>query len=107
MSSQLKLRVMADYGTSGIWADGDIGPFRHGMVRHSDLSLPSDLSSAFDAWIDRYWARKQWGQSDNESFNQTGRALAIQLKAFVGEATVVSFQPELWPTGLGPEELLP
>ena len=107
MSSQLKLRVMADYGTSGIWADGEIGPIRHGMVKHADLSLPSDLAASFDAWIETYWTRKAWGQLDTESFNQTGRGLAVQLKAFVGGAVVVSFQPELWPSGLGPEELLP
>lgn len=98
---------MADYGSSGIWADGAIGPFRHGMVKHADLSLPSELAAAFDAWIARYWSRKTWSQADNESFNQTGRALAAQLKSVVGEATVVSFQPELWPSGLGTEEVLP
>jgi hypothetical protein len=97
---------MAEYGTSGIWADDPIGPFRHGMVRHSDLALPTELASAFDAWIDRYWSRKRWTLADNESFNQTGRTLAKQLKEFMGEATSVSFQPELWPRGLGPEELL-
>jgi hypothetical protein len=107
MSSQLKLRVMADYGTSGIWVDGEIDPFRHGMVEHVDLSLPSDLAASFDSWIETYWDRKAWEQSDAESFNQAGRALAVQLKAFVGGAAVVSFQPELWPVGLGPEELLP
>ena len=107
MSSQLMLRVMADYGSSGIWAVGDIGPFRHGMVAHTDLSLPPGLATAFDVWIERYWDRKQWSQSDNESFNQEGRALAVQLKAFAGGDTVVSFQSELWPTGLGQEELLP
>ena len=107
MSPQLKLRVMADYGTSGIWADGETPPFRHGMVQHADLSLPTSLAAAFDAWIERYWDRKQWSQLDNESFNQEGRALAAQLKIFAGGSTIVSFQPELWPTGLGSEELLP
>jgi hypothetical protein len=98
---------MADYGTSGIWADGDIGPFRHGMVEHADLSLPPSLAAAFDAWIEKYWDRKAWSQSENESFNQVGRTLAGELKAFVGEAASVSYQPELWPSGLGSEELLP
>lgn len=96
MSSQLKLRVMADYGSSGIWADGEIGPFRHGMVEHVSLSLPPSLAAAFDTWIERYWGRKTLSQSDNDSFNQTGRALAGQLKTFVDGSAVVSFQPELW-----------
>ena len=107
MSTQTKLRVMADYGSSGIWADGDFGAFRHGMVEHIDLSLPPDLAASFEAWIERYWERKQWDQSDSESFNQAGRALAVRLKAFVGVNAVVAFQPELWPSGLGTEELLP
>jgi hypothetical protein len=107
MTSLPKLRVMADYGSSGIWADGEFGPFRHGMVRHSDLSLPPALAIAFDAWIERYWDRKAWSDLDTVSFNQDGRALAVRLKEFVGPSTVVAFQPELWPSGLGPEELLP
>ncbi|NZA26839.1 hypothetical protein H0E84_10625 [Luteimonas sp. SJ-92] len=98
---------MADYGTSGIWADEVIGPFRHGMVPHSGLSLPPALAAAFDAWINRYWERKQWDLSDTESFNQEGRVLALKLKKFAGSDTIVSFQPEQWPSGLGPEELLP
>ena len=107
MSSLPKLRVMADYGSSGIWSDGEIGPFRHGMVEHTELLLPPALAAAFDAWIDRYWDQKEWPQSTKETFNQEGRALAAQLKLFVGKETVVVFQPELWPTGLGQEELLP
>ena len=106
MSSQPKLRVMADYGSSGIWADGDIGPFRHGMVEHADLSLPQALADAFDAWIERYWNRKVWNASELEAFNSTGRALAGELKSFAPSA-VVSFQPETWPSGVGAEELLP
>ena len=106
-SSQLKLRVMADYGTSGIWADGATGSFRHGMIEHADLGLPAELAASFDAWIERYWERRQWSRLDSESFNRTGRELAVQLKAFLGWGTGVPFQAELWPAGLGPEELLP
>lgn len=107
MSSTLELRVMADYGASGIWVDGEMGPFRHGMLEHADLDLPADLSASFNAWIDAYWGRRQWSEADSESFNQTGRALAVRLKAHLGSRAAVSFQPEAWPSGLGPEELLP
>ena len=103
----MKLRVMADYGTSGIWADAAFGSFRHGMLAHSELSVPPDLASGFDAWIARYWERKHWGLIDTESFNEEGRALALRLKHFVGGDIAVTFQPEQWPSGLGPEELLP
>ena len=98
---------MADYGSSGIWSDGETGPFRHGMVEHNDLSLPPSLAAAFDAWIEKYWDQKEWSQPAKEAFNQDGRALAARLKIFVGSETVVAFQPELWPSGVGPEELLP
>jgi hypothetical protein len=107
MSQQLVLRVMADFGSSGVWVDEAIGPFRHGMTEHSDLSLPASLAAAFDAWIETYWDRKQWDASTVESFNDQGRSLARQLKAFMGASSVVSYQPEAWPTGLGPEELVP
>lgn len=107
MPSQLTLRVMADYGASGIWVDGEIGPFRHGMLELADLDLPADLAASFNAWIATYWERRQWSETDAESFNQTGRALAVRLKAFLGSRAAVSFQPESWPTGLGPEEFLP
>ncbi|NUO75737.1 MAG: hypothetical protein HOQ32_06955 [Lysobacter sp.] len=96
MTATAQLRVMADYGSSGIWADGDIGPFRHGMVRHADLSLPPELTVAFKRWIEGYWERKQWNQADNDAFNRTGRSLAAQLKAHVGDDVTVTFQPELW-----------
>lgn len=104
MTASSKLRVMADYGSSGIWADGDIGAFRHGMVRHGDLSLPRDLASDFKAWIEGYWERRQWNQADSDAFNETGRSLAARLKAHVGDKVTVTFQPELWPSGLGLEE---
>ena len=98
---------MADYGSSGIWSDGDTGPFRHGMVEHNDLNLPCELAAAFETWIDRYWGQKDWNQPEKELFNQQGRELAERLKAFVGVETLVVFQGEQWPAGIGPEELVP
>src|SRR4051794_37674498 len=37
-------RVMAEYGSSGIWKIGSGGPFRHAMMDYSTLKLSNELS---------------------------------------------------------------
>jgi len=88
-----KLRVMADYGSSGIWAMQQIGVFRHGMLEHGDLRLPQELSQRFTRWIALYEQRlEEPAQFDHETFNTEGRALAQALKHYVGSTTYVEFQ---------------
>src|SRR5262245_23706785 len=101
-----RLRVMADYGSSGIWIDGMVGPFRHAMAEHRDLGLPDDLAAQFEAWINLYWARADKKSLDLASFNAEGRALAIALKAFVGSETEVVFEPVTSDDRPGPPEVI-
>lgn len=75
-----RLRVMAEYGSSGIWVDGSVGPFLHAMARHRDLALPADLAARFVSWISWYWAKADKKPLDLKTFNAEGRSLAIALK---------------------------
>jgi len=92
----MKIRVMADYGSSGIWAFSDPPSkgFRHGMLEHHRLKLPKALSDAFDLWIQRYEdeAPKDW--FDVDAFNAEGLRLAILLKQHLGPHRHVEFQGE-------------
>jgi hypothetical protein len=101
-----KLRVMADYGSSGIWVMEPVGPFRHGMIRHGSLGLPKELSSRFDEWIRLYWKRTEETPFDVNRFNQIGKALARELKQFAGPDVYIEFQPELPDGGLGSPEVI-
>jgi hypothetical protein len=98
-----RLRVMAEYASSGIWVAEPMGLFRHGMIEHKGLGLPDQLAASFAAWIERYWGRLQNG-FDIMAFNTEGRALAVALKAFVGADTEVVFQAEVEDGGLRAEE---
>lgn len=101
-----RLRVMAEYGSSGVWVAEACGPFRHGMIEHKRLSLPDGLAQRFAAWIERYWAVLDHRPFDVESFNAEGRSLAVALKAFVGAETEVVFEPETAEGGLGVPETI-
>jgi hypothetical protein len=101
---KLKLRVMAEYASSGIWVIGEIGCFRHGMIGHSSLKLPQDLAIRFDRWIDLYWGMLE-DNFDADEFNKIGRALARDLKNHVGSG-YVEFIPELENGGLGETEIV-
>lgn len=92
--SNLKLRVMAEYCSSGIWLIGRHGVWRHSMIEHSSLRLPTDLSSRFEQWIDLYITQLDNANFDTESFNCTGRALAKELKSHLGAEVYVEFIPE-------------
>src|SRR5262249_15494768 len=99
------LRVMAEYRSSGVWVAEQVGLFRHGMVRHSTLSLPDDLAAQFDDWITWYWQRRN-DKFDTASFNAKGLELARALKRHVGPETEVVFAPESEDGGLLPEHLV-
>lgn len=100
----LKLRVMAEYASSGIWVIEKIGPFRHGMIGYSSLRLPQDLALRFEQWIELYWGMLENNFDVNE-FNQIGRRLAQDLKAHIG-SEYVEFIPELATGGLGETEII-
>jgi len=90
----VKLRVMADFGSSGIWADGNVGPFRHGMVKAADMNMPGDLRESFEQWIQEFWvARDSPDTFDSDKFNDMGRRLARALKSVIGSDTVVVYTP--------------
>jgi len=104
-----KLRVMAEYESSGIWVIEPVGPFRHGMIRHEALDVPSGLSSQFREWIDLYWQRIDEDISsdeDTKKFNQTGRTLAKALKDYLGPNVYVEYIPELPDGSRGSSEII-
>ena len=99
------LRVMAEYGSSGIWVVKPFGPFRHGMIEHKGLGLPDDVAHSFCVWIEKYWrVLDAPAQFDAETFNLEGRKLARALKAFVGNDTEVVYVPINQDNTLGFEE---
>ena len=100
-----RLRVMAEYGTSGIWVAESVGTFRHGMIDHKKLGLPDALAERFGAWIERYWARLR-DNFDPKAFNTEGRALAVALKGFVGPETEVVYEGEAEDGGLLSPEII-
>lgn len=103
--ANLKLRVMAEYGSSGIWGIGQQGLWRHGMIEHSALGLPADLAQRFEQWIDFYDTRLADNNFDTAAFNRVGKTLALELKTHLGAAVYVEFVPEFdGGNGLGEAE---
>lgn len=95
------LRIMPEYGSSGIWVVKSHGPFRHGMIEHRDLDLPEEMARGFREWITQYWKILDApAEFNSELFNKEGRRLAQALKAYVGSATKVLFVP------IGPDNCL-
>jgi hypothetical protein len=92
----MKIRVMADYGSSGIWAFSDppSKAFRHGMLEHHRLKLPKALSDAFDLWIQRYEDEAPKDGFDVNDFNAEGLHLATLLKQHLGQNRHVEYQGE-------------
>jgi hypothetical protein len=105
----MQLRVMAEYGSSGIWvvARRPGGLFRHGMIEYADLGLSTALSAEFASWVERYEHDNPNGDLDTEAFNAEGRRLANALKAFLGTAYSVEFQGEADDGSLMPSEVIP
>jgi hypothetical protein len=89
-------RVMAEYGSSGLWrvATRDGGLFRHGMVEHAQLALPPALAEALTAWIDTYERDNLAGRLDAAAFNAEGLRIARALKAHLGPESHVEHQAE-------------
>ena len=98
-----RLRVMAEYASSGIWAMQFVGLFRHGMVSHGRLQLPPDLRVRFEAWIEKYWQNLK-PNFDVVAFDAEGLELARALKTELGVGVEVVFAPEDPPGGLGEEQ---
>ena len=109
--SDLKLRVMAEYASSGIWVIGQVGSFRHGGVGYEWLSLPQDLAQRFEQWIELYWGRLDYLEFAHinfnaDEFNRAGRQLAKELKDHVGPEGYVEYIPELEDGGSGKAEIV-
>ncbi|HLV98931.1 MAG TPA: hypothetical protein VKT82_09665 [Ktedonobacterales bacterium] len=104
----LKLRVMAEYGSSGIWGIGQVGVFRHAMIRHLDLGLPPELAQGFDEWIAEYTSRlyESADAFDVLAFNAKGRALAAALKGLLGPQSYIEYLPETEDGSLGAAEVI-
>src|SRR5437870_697333 len=100
---ELRLRVMAEYASSGIWVMESIKPFRHGMVSHGSLNLPSDLAERFNGWIEQYYDNLGMDgvELDVKKFNAEGISLAREKKAFLGPDVYIEFIPEDENGGLG------
>ncbi len=93
--AQSGYRVMADYGSSGIWKIQSSGMFRHLMVDHALLKLPPELSGRFTQWIEMYEERTPTHEIENlERFNAVGIELARALKIFLGKDAYVEYQGE-------------
>jgi hypothetical protein len=94
--SSLKIRVMAEYGSSGIWgfSEKETGGWRHGMLEHRALKLPRELSDRFDQWILVYEDQHPKDLLDTAAFNAEGMQLARLLKAFLGPTRYVEYQGE-------------
>jgi hypothetical protein len=102
---RLKLRVMAEYASSGIWIIEKLGYFRHGMIGYSSLKLSPELAIRFEQWIELYWGMLE-DNLDIDEFNQVGRKLARELKTHIGQSGYVEFIPELATGGLGEREII-
>ena len=88
LHEDLRIQVMADYGSSGIWA---LPPSR-GMVRYEQIHLPNDLVRDFVKWIEWFWIA-QYDELDFAPFNSEGYTLALHLKRFLGEDVYVEYWP--------------
>ena len=102
MSFDLMIPVMAEYGSSGVWAltKNPSGLFRHGMIEHSQLNMPSKLGERFEQWIHEYEEKNLNNTLNTDRFNAEGLELARLLKAFLGPDTYVEYQGESKDGGL-------
>ncbi|GHO68309.1 hypothetical protein KSC_072010 [Ktedonobacter sp. SOSP1-52] len=99
VNSPRKLRVMAEYGSSGIWD-------RQGMIEHHAFGLPPELACHFDEWITEYTSplENPGHPLDVTAFNAKGRALEAELKRCLGPKYQVEYAPEMEDGSLGVAE---
>lgn len=99
------MRVMAEYGSSGLWgfSASPRGVFRHGMLEADALGLPAELKARLAAWIAWYEDDNLAGTLDHAAFNAEGRALARLVKAQLPDRHV-EYQGEADDGGLLPPE---
>jgi hypothetical protein len=83
--AELRLRVMAEYMSSGIWVIGEIGPFRHGMIEHKSLRLPAKLAREFNAWIEWYLDNliEDDAALDKAKYTLEGKHLTQELEGWI------------------------
>jgi hypothetical protein len=108
----LKLLVLAEYGSSGIW-QGELRAIA--MIEHEEIHLPLELSQRFNNWIEMYAARlpyphyplmdssRKFDPIPLEQFNEIGRELARDLKAFMGPDVIVRYAARQRNIGEPPE----
>jgi hypothetical protein len=85
LKNELRLRVMAEYTSSGICVIKPIGPFRHGMIEHKALRLPAKLAQEFNAWIEWYWDNliEDGPALDRAKYSLAGLDLTQKLKDWI------------------------
>ena len=76
----VSVRVMAEYGSSGLWLTYPAGMFGHGSIRCEALFLPPDLTAEFADWIEAYDGCLQPKTFDLDAFNRRGRELAASAQ---------------------------
>ena len=103
----VRVRVMAEYYSSGLWLIEPVGSFRHGGIGGKALGLPPELLHGFEEWIETYNGLIEAESFDYAIFNETGRELARELKTFLGVESYVEFVPEDENDGIGDLEVIP
>lgn len=92
-TEELRLRVMADYLSSGIWIMKPVGPFRHAMISHKKIRLPADLAQQFNDWIE--WYNDNLDDPDRPSFDlpaEVAQEYNEWLDWFLGEPVVFDIE---------------
>ncbi|MET0068384.1 MAG: hypothetical protein ABW076_18720 [Candidatus Thiodiazotropha sp.] len=97
ISKNICFRVMAEYGSSGIWefVHDETGPWRHSMANYRRLGLPDELERDFKEWISDYEDKNLAGELDHVQFNCTGLSLAYRLYDHLDKSNYVEYQGEL------------
>lgn len=87
MSMKIIVRLMSDYCSSGLWAEG-------GMIEYSSLNLSENLSKRIYDWVGTYEGWLDWSYPGNspeppleeqEDFDKEGIKIWKQLIAELGD----------------------
>lgn len=102
-----KLRVMADYSSSGIWVidPGKFAPWRHGMISYEVFGLPEELSIRFSDWI-KIYDKNLSNEGLDKDFDKIGLQLARELKKFLGQDVYIEYEPQKSSFGKDMEKVL-